>query len=76
MGPVFTLCLPAGLVIMRSLADSGRPTAPTISLPTPKASPRYKYLGIVDRHGFFRKGYSTPVQLTTGPLAFDHALPS
>ena len=29
-----------------------------------------------DRHGFFRKGYSTPVQLTTGPLAFDHALPS
>jgi serine/threonine protein kinase/Tol biopolymer transport system component len=29
-----------------------------------------------DRHGFFRKGSSTPVQLTTGPLAFDHALPS
>jgi serine/threonine protein kinase/Tol biopolymer transport system component len=29
-----------------------------------------------DRHGFFRKGSSTPVPLTTGPLAFDHALPS
>ena len=29
-----------------------------------------------ERHGFFRKSSSTPVQLTTGPLAFDHALPS
>ena len=27
-------------------------------------------------HSFFRKNSSTPVQLTTGPLAFDHALPS
>jgi predicted Ser/Thr protein kinase len=29
-----------------------------------------------DRHSFFRKSSPTPVQLTTGPLAFDHALPS
>ncbi|HEV3205664.1 MAG TPA: protein kinase [Terriglobales bacterium] len=29
-----------------------------------------------DRHSFFHKSVATPVQLTTGPLAFDHALPS
>jgi len=29
-----------------------------------------------DRHGLFRRASPTPVQLTTGPLAFDHALPS
>jgi Tol biopolymer transport system component len=28
-----------------------------------------------ERHGFFRKGASTPVQLTTGPMDFDQALP-
>ena len=27
-------------------------------------------------HSFFHRNSSTPVQLTTGPLAFDHALPS
>jgi Tol biopolymer transport system component/predicted Ser/Thr protein kinase len=27
-------------------------------------------------HGFLRRGSPTPVQLTTGPLAYDHALPS
>jgi hypothetical protein len=29
-----------------------------------------------ERHGFFRKASPTPVQLTTGPLNYDHALPS
>ncbi|MGH9536813.1 MAG: protein kinase domain-containing protein [Terriglobales bacterium] len=29
-----------------------------------------------DRHGFFRKSSTIPVQLTTGPLNYDHALPS
>lgn len=29
-----------------------------------------------DRHGFLHKNSPAPVQLTTGPLAFDHALPS
>jgi serine/threonine protein kinase/Tol biopolymer transport system component len=29
-----------------------------------------------DGHSFFHKNSSTPMQLTTGPLAFDHALPS
>jgi Tol biopolymer transport system component len=29
-----------------------------------------------DRHGLFRRALPAPVQLTTGPLAFDHALPS
>jgi serine/threonine protein kinase/Tol biopolymer transport system component len=28
-----------------------------------------------ERHGFFRKGVSTPAQLTTGPMDFDSALP-
>jgi Tol biopolymer transport system component len=29
-----------------------------------------------ERHNFLHKSSSTPVQLTTGPLAYDHALPS
>ncbi len=29
-----------------------------------------------ERHGFLHKGSSGPVQLTTGPLAYDHPLPS
>jgi serine/threonine protein kinase/Tol biopolymer transport system component len=29
-----------------------------------------------DRHSFLHKSPSSPVQLTTGPLAYDHALPS
>ena len=29
-----------------------------------------------ERHSFLHKSSSSPVQLTTGPLAYDHALPS
>jgi eukaryotic-like serine/threonine-protein kinase len=29
-----------------------------------------------EHYGFFRKGSPRPLQLTTGPLAYDHALPS
>ena len=29
-----------------------------------------------ERRGFFHKSSPTPVQLTTGPLAFDHPVPS
>ncbi len=75
MGPVFTLCFPAGLVRMRSLTASGRPTAPTTSSPTPKAPLQISGHCLIATASS-AKASPTPVQLTTGPLAFDHALPS
>ena len=75
MGPAFTRCFPTWA---NQGAESNGQWTPdgAYYLFTHAEGTVTNIWALPEGHGLFRKSSSTPVQLTTGPLAFDHALPS